>query len=111
MSSGPSVFRRALLFISDTPSASDRTQKAFCHHPGPLRARDPPALHACGSPVGDNIEISCPICVTALVPERPYAFHESITWWGVQKIASADLLGFVLLETSLFARLHRRCRS
>ena len=57
--------------------------------------------------MGDNIEISCPICVTALVTECTYVFHESITWWGVQKTASADLLGFELLETSLFVRLHR----
>ena len=56
--------------------------------------------------MGDTIEISCPICGTAWVPERPYVFHDPSAWWGVQETASADLLGFVLLETSLFARLH-----
>ena len=59
------------------------------------------------STAGDNIEILYPICGTAWVPERPYVFHDPTAWWGVQETASADLLGFVLLDTSLFVRLRR----
>ena len=46
-------------------------------------------------------------CGTAWVSGRPYVFHDSTAWWGVQETASADLLGVVLLDTSLLARLHR----
>ena len=59
------------------------------------------------STVGDIIEILYPICGTGWVPERPYVFYDSPVWWGVQETASADLLGFVLLDTSLFVQLHR----
>ena len=66
---------------------------------------DLPQMHAITA--GDNIEILYPICGTAWVPERPYVFHDPTAWWVVQETASADLLGFALLDTSLLARLHR----
>ena len=59
------------------------------------------------STAGDIIEILYPIYGTAWVPERPYVFQDSATWWGVQETASADLLGVALLDTSLFVQLHR----
>ena len=59
------------------------------------------------STAGDNIEMLYPICGTAWVPERPYVSHDPTAWWGVQETASADLLGFALLDTSHLARLHR----
>ena len=30
--------------------------------------------------VGDHIEIACPMCVMASVPECSYAFYNSIAW-------------------------------
>ena len=92
--------------MADTPSAKDRMEKGCCDRSGPLRAHGSAGqMRAINA--GDNIEIWYPICGTAWVPERPYVSHDPTAWWGVQETASADLLGFALLDTSLLARLDR----
>ena len=52
----------------------------------------------CYQTVSHVIEIQSPVCVTALVLGCCYLFYDSIPWCGVQKNASADLLGLTLLS-------------